>query len=121
MCPSLPGADGAMVAAELHPANEISYRRGQRYYIDLSETRNSSFTYGSPSIPPRTQLEVDLGGGTNTVIGSPGNDLPMGGPGSDTLRGGGGNDDLEGNGGSDRLDGARATIGSTRRTGTATR
>jgi hypothetical protein len=90
-------ADGHSVTCPIHKGGDLD--------IDLSATRNSSFTYGPQSIPPRTQLEVDFGGGTNTVIGSPGNDLLMGGPGNNTLRGGAGNDDLEGNGGSDTLDG----------------
>jgi hypothetical protein len=65
---------------------------------------NDSFRYVGVN-PKGYPLEVDLGGGTNTAEGSPGNDTFFGGTGNDTIHGGAGNDELNGNGGSDVLDG----------------
>lgn len=79
--------------------------------IDLSAGHDTTFRYGSPSIPPGTAansgfaLDVALGSGTSSAVGSPGNDDIFGGPGNDTISGGAGDDTLQGNGGSDHLDG----------------
>ena len=107
-------ADNTLTYSELGGVNDIKIRRiANKFYlfaagrddhgISIVDVTNPGdpFPVANQAIGDRSNQQMQLGPGNDTLTGGGGDDLLMGGPGSDLLDGGSNNDVLKGGKGAD--------------------